>query len=624
MTQNLQRQSENNLSNFFKMPVGVHWVGPDGTILKATRYELEMLGYSPDELVGQNIAKIHVDEEAIDDILQKIKVGVELLDYKTQLRCKDGSVRHVLINSEVERENGEYIHTRFFVRDITERGYSELSNALLAAIIDNSNDAIISKDLNGIISSWNDSAERIFGYTATEAIGQSITLIIPDERLDEEKKILNRLKRGERVDHFETIREHKDGTKLNISLNISPIKDSEGRIVGASKIARDITKRKEAEANLISYQEQLRSLASKLSKAEEQERLHLATELHDNLGQLLSMSKMKLNQLGQKSFPESLRPELDELEDLINEANSYTRELMSELKPPPTLEKKHFGTALDWIANKMKQHNLEVAIEDDEQVKPLNQEVQTVFLQSIKELLFNVVKHAGVDKARVIISRRADKIQAKIIDEGRGFDMDKKELAPSGNGGFGLFNIKERMDLLGGDLEIYSEPEKGTTVKLTAPLKEEQNSVSNGAEKQQTEPAYSPTAEEQNRKIKVLLVDDHQIMREGIRNLIEAEDDMMVVAEASGGNEAVELAEETSPDVIIMDINMPGMNGIEATKKILSDNTQPIVIGLSVHNSEDVKESVKNVGASVYLSKTEAFELLCATIRCEMKTKERD
>jgi PAS domain S-box-containing protein len=130
------------------------------------------------------------------------------------------------------------------VRDKAKEAMSDPSHdqqSLLSAIVDSSDDAIISKSLDGIITSWNRSAERLFGYTADEAVGQPITILIPHDRLDEEPEIIARLKRGERVDHFETIRKHKDGRLLDISLTISPVRDLNGNIVGASKIARDIT-----------------------------------------------------------------------------------------------------------------------------------------------------------------------------------------------------------------------------------------------------------------------------------------------------------------------------------------------------------------------------------------------
>ena len=123
----------------------------------------------------------------------------------------------------------------------------ERARAYLAAIIESSDDAIISKNLNGVIRSWNDGAERIFGYSATEAIGQSIAMLIPADRLSEEPEIIARIRRGERIDHYETVRRRKDGTLIDISLTVSPIIDGTGRVIGASKIARDITERRRAQ-----------------------------------------------------------------------------------------------------------------------------------------------------------------------------------------------------------------------------------------------------------------------------------------------------------------------------------------------------------------------------------------
>jgi PAS domain S-box-containing protein len=139
---------------------------------------------------------------------------------------------------------------------------------LLAAIVDSSDDAIISKNLNGVITSWNKSAERMFGYSAQEAIGSQITLIIPPDRWDEEKEIIRQLKRGERVDHFETIRARKDGSLLNVSVTISPVRDESGRVVGASKVARDISARKTIEQAFADRARQQRAL------------FHLADQLH--------------------------------------------------------------------------------------------------------------------------------------------------------------------------------------------------------------------------------------------------------------------------------------------------------------------------------------------------------
>ena len=151
--------------------------------------------------------------------------------------------------------------------------------SLLAAIVDSSDDAIISKNLNGIITSWNKSAERIFGYPAKEAIGKPITLIIPRDRWDEEKHIIRQIKRGKRVDHFETVRARKDGSLLNVSVTISPVKDANGRVVGASKVARDITFQKDEEkalADRMKRQRALYHLADQLHRAKSKEDIYAA------------------------------------------------------------------------------------------------------------------------------------------------------------------------------------------------------------------------------------------------------------------------------------------------------------------------------------------------------------
>ncbi len=257
------RHKEAELRDFIEnATVGLHWVGPDGTILWANRAELELLGYAREEYVGRNLVEFHVDRPVIDNILRRLLSKEEIHGYEARLRCKDGSIKYALINSSGLWEGERFLHTRCFTHDITDRKRAEEAQARLAAIVESSDDAIVAKTLDGVITSWNQGAQRLFGYTTAEAVGQSITLIIPPERLDEEPAILQRLRRGERVDHFETVRVGKDGQRLDISLTISPVRDGAGRIIGASKIARDITARKRAEAALAEQARLLREVAA--------------------------------------------------------------------------------------------------------------------------------------------------------------------------------------------------------------------------------------------------------------------------------------------------------------------------------------------------------------------------
>jgi PAS domain S-box-containing protein len=229
---------------------GIHQVADDGKILWANEAELEMLGYDADEYIGRRIQDFHADQVVIDDIFARLRRHETLHNYEARLKHKDGSIRFVLINSSARFEDGDFAYTKCFTRDITDRKNSELSSELLNAIVASSDDAIVSKDLNGIITSWNAGAQRIFGYTAEEVIGQPVTILMPPERVNEEPGILRRLRNGERIDHYETIRRRKDGSLLNVSLTVSPIKDSNGAVIGASKVARDITERVRAKEKL--------------------------------------------------------------------------------------------------------------------------------------------------------------------------------------------------------------------------------------------------------------------------------------------------------------------------------------------------------------------------------------
>jgi PAS domain S-box-containing protein len=177
----------------------------------------------------------------------------EKSDYEVEFRIllPDGSVKHIhTVGHPVLNASGDLLQFVGSSTDITERKRAEEATRLLAAIVESSHDAIVSKSLKGVITSWNKGAERLFGYTAEEAVGQNIRLIIPPDRHDEERTIIEQLTRGERVDHFETVRLRKDGSLLDVSLTISPMKDASGRVVGASKLARDITERKRAEEAL--------------------------------------------------------------------------------------------------------------------------------------------------------------------------------------------------------------------------------------------------------------------------------------------------------------------------------------------------------------------------------------
>jgi PAS domain S-box-containing protein len=245
------RRSELELADFFEnATIGLHWVGPDGTILRANRAELELLGYAADEYVGRHIADFHVDRDVIDDILRRLWTGERVRDYEARMRCKDGSIRHVRIDSSVLWEDGRFIHTRCCTRDVTERKRAEEVRLRLAAIVASSGDAIVSEDLNGIITSWNQGAQALFGYAAEEIIGRSVTELLTADRMNDFAAIRSQLRQGEPIHNYETACVRSDRQLIDVSLTASPIFDDAGRIEGISTIARDITQRTRAQQAL--------------------------------------------------------------------------------------------------------------------------------------------------------------------------------------------------------------------------------------------------------------------------------------------------------------------------------------------------------------------------------------
>ena len=218
----------------------------NGTITSWNRSAERMFGYTAAEALGQSIRMIiPADRQAEEDmVLARIRANEGLTHFETVRQRKDG--RRIPISltvSPIHDDAGNVIGASKIARDTTERAEAAITSRQLAAVVESSDDAIVTKDLGSIITSWNPAAERLFGYTAAEAIGKSVRMLIPDELQGEEDVVLTKIRAGEKVDHYETVRQRKDGTRLNISLTVSPIRNDRGEVVGASKIARDVTER---------------------------------------------------------------------------------------------------------------------------------------------------------------------------------------------------------------------------------------------------------------------------------------------------------------------------------------------------------------------------------------------
>lgn len=380
--------------------------------------------------------------------------------------------------------------------------------------------------------------------------------------------------------------------------------------------------------DLVASNHRLQALASELTLAEQRERKRLASELHDYLAQILALARIKMSQLRQKvSGQASDIPQfVGEIDNLLEKAGEYTRSLMAKLNPP-VLDELGLPSALNWLAKQMPLHGLLVEVRVSQERVPLPDDQAVLLFQSVRELLINVSKHAGTDRASVSLTIDPDEqLRIEVQDHGVGFDPVALE-AKSENGHFGIFSVKERMQAMGGCLDVKSRPGQGTTVTMTLPLvkakpSEEAARFAGAAAPKQTPeqpPAFhiphAPFHPPPGNTIRLLLVDDHTMVRQGLRSLLESYEDVMIVGEGSNGEEAIELVEQLRPALVVMDLNMPKKNGIEATARIKARWPKTVVIGLSVQAGEEARRAIVNAGGAVLLTKEAAVDELYRTIR---------
>jgi PAS domain S-box-containing protein len=374
---------------------------------------------------------------------------------------------------------------------------------LLASIVDSSDDAIVSKTLEGVVTSWNAGAERLFGYTAKEAIGQPISMIIPLDRRDEETRILARLRQGEPIEHFDTVRLRKDGTKVEISLSISPVRDAAGKIIGASKIARDITGRKRIErelyeseqrfrtladaldtqvqfriqelrrrnAEILQQSDQLRDLSGRLMFAQDEERRRISRELHDSAGQHLAALGMSLARIEDdaKRDPARLSKSIKNAQDLIQDLTQEIR-TTSYLLHPPLLDESGLSSALRWYIDGLAERSgLSIELNISENLERLVPEVELAIFRLVQECLTNIHRHSGSKTAVIRIARESDKIYAEVQDHGKGISQERLAEVQSQGVGVGLRGMRERVRQSHGELTVDSNA-LGTKIRAIFPV----------------------------------------------------------------------------------------------------------------------------------------------------------
>jgi PAS domain S-box-containing protein len=326
----------------------------------------------------------------------------------------------------------------------------------LAAIVESSNDAIFSRNLDGIILSWNAAAERIFGYTVAEVIGRPAAMFFPPQRQGEEQRLLERLKSGQPIERHETTWLKKSGDEVDVALTISPIVDASGSLIGAAEIARDITERNRAASALA-------GVSGRLIQAQEEERARIARELHDDIGQRLSVLAVELTALSGDPRDNTQTSKLSE----------YAAELAADVQ---TMSHELHSSKLQLLglAAAMKNHceefaaqqSAEVAFESRDVPDRLNPDVSLCFFRVLQEALHNAAKHSGVRQFKVQLWGSSAEIHLTVTDNGKGFDLER---AKSGRG-LGVVSMGERLKLVDGDLAIATRLGEGTTIHARASL----------------------------------------------------------------------------------------------------------------------------------------------------------
>lgn len=453
---------------------GIITIDQHGLIESMNPAAVRIFGYNQAEIVGENVNVLmpspyrEQHDSYIANYLRTGRAKIIGVGREVSGRRKDGTVFPMDLSVSEVNLSGRRLFTGF-VRDISERKEAEKALGHFAAMVESSDDAIIGKTLDGHISSWNKGAEKIFGYTREEMVGKHISILIPADRADEEPMIIERIRRGEAVEHYETVRRRKDGKLIEVSVTISPIHNTDGKIVGASKVARDITERKRLQKEIL--------------EISDREQRRIGQDLHDGLCQQLAgielMSQVLEQNLAAKSKEGAER--VGQIAAHIREAINHTRSLARGLSPV-TLESEGLMAALHELAeNTTKIFNVRCSFVCDPPV-PFNDQVAASQLFRIaQEAVSNAIRHGKAKEIVIQLKERHDKIVVTISDNGTGFP---KTIPP--RKGMGLRIMQSRAGMIGGTLVLDNIPSGGARVScaLSRKSKPSRNKGNHGHKKE--------------------------------------------------------------------------------------------------------------------------------------------
>jgi DNA-binding NarL/FixJ family response regulator/signal transduction histidine kinase len=356
-------------------------------------------------------------------------------------------------------------------------------------------------------------------------------------------------------------------------------------------LVNDVTDRRNIERESETVREQLRALTFELMLTEDRERGRIAIDLHDEIGQSMIAARLMLGAVKDAPhMPDNQSKTIEEVRDILQESINWVRTLSIDLSPP-VLRELGLEAGLQWLSNIFKdRHQLNVEVNMLERKIEFPESIRTIAFVTTRELLYNIVKHAKANNALIKLRLNNALLQITVSDDGIG--MTDEQYDSIGQNGFGLFGIRERLKYIGGSMVIDKLASPGTTVILNIPFNIEQG----------------------EKMVKIIIVDDHKIVRQGLKSLIKNNSDYELVGEAGNGKDAVELVREYEPNIVIMDISLPEMTGIDATRLILDISPNTKVIALSMHDDRQIIQDMLLAGAVGYLLKESAYEELIDAI----------
>lgn len=579
-----------------------------------------LTGWKRDEAAGQPLDVVFrivnertgrtVENPATRALREGMVVG---LANHTVLFTKDGSQRPIDDSAApIRDEKGAVAGCVLVFRDITERRKTERTHALLAAIVTSSDDAIVSKTLEGVILSWNAGAERLFGYTPAEAVGQSIDLIVPPELWDEELSILERLRHGERIHQLETTRVTKDGRRVEIALTVSPLRDEAGRVIGASKVARDITTRKRAEQAL-----------READRRKDEFLATLAHELRNPLAPIRNAVQILLRQGPLSPEPQWALEVVDRqvtqmtrlLDDLLDVSRISHNKL--QLRKERIELSAVMQNAVETSHPVIESGGHELSVELPSQ--PVYLDADPVRLaQVLSNLLNNAAKYTDAGgHIRLTGNRQGDDVLLSVKDDGIGmtgemlphvFDMFSQEKngveRSQGGLGIGLSLVRAVVDLHSGSIEARSDgPNRGSEFLIRLP-------VSAPPDVERPKERCEKREEEGAPKHRLLIADDTRDSADALAMLLR----MMGhdVQTAYDGEEAIQAAAQFVPDVVLLDIGMPKMDGYEACRRIRQQpgGSKMLLVALTGWSQEGDRRRTEEAGFDYHMVKPVDPQLL--------------